>query len=218
MYPHGRRKGFTLIELLVVIAIIAILAAILFPVFAKAREKARQTSCLSNVKQVTLGFLQYAQDYDEMFPQAGAAAGDVAIWPNGASGANYWQCRIYPYLKNSQVMNCPSATFSWNGAPSSATPIGMNASLCPCALGTIQNVSQTALVGDTEGGASYSFFQFWYAGPSTARGLSPRHNEGGNIGFVDGHGKWVKFGRDSSNIPIHPTATGGVYFLANGTG
>ena len=59
------RKGFTLIELLVVIAIIAILAAILFPVFAKAREKARQTSCLSNVKQIALGMLMYAQDYDE---------------------------------------------------------------------------------------------------------------------------------------------------------
>ena len=62
------KRGFTLIELLVVIAIIAILAAILFPVFAKAREKARQTTCLSNVKQITLGILQYAQDYDERFP------------------------------------------------------------------------------------------------------------------------------------------------------
>ncbi len=63
-----RRKGFTLIELLVVIAIIAILAAILFPVFARAREKARQTSCLSNLKQLSLGVLMYAQDYDERLP------------------------------------------------------------------------------------------------------------------------------------------------------
>ncbi len=62
------RRGFTLIELLVVIAIIAILAAILFPVFAKAREKARQSSCLSNMKQIVLGTMQYAQDYDERLP------------------------------------------------------------------------------------------------------------------------------------------------------
>jgi prepilin-type N-terminal cleavage/methylation domain-containing protein len=67
-----RRKGFTLIELLVVIAIIAILAAILFPVFAKAREKARQTSCLSNVKQIGLACLMYAQDYDEVLSPRGA--------------------------------------------------------------------------------------------------------------------------------------------------
>ena len=70
-HPHiDRRRGFTLIELLVVIAIIAILAAILFPVFARAREKARQTSCLSNVKQTALAMMMYAQDYDEVYPIA----------------------------------------------------------------------------------------------------------------------------------------------------
>lgn len=214
------RKGFTLIELLVVIAIIAILAAILFPVFAKAREKARQSSCLSNHKQIVLGFLQYAQDYDETFPQAGAATGDNAIWPNGALGQNYWPCRIFPYTKNSQVFNCPSATTAWNGAPSAAIPIGYNVSGGGpqlARLATVVNPSQTVLIGDTEGPAAYSFFNVWYSGPSAARGLSPIHNEGGNMGFVDGHCKWVKFGRDSAGIPIHPTSASGVYYRCDGT-
>jgi prepilin-type N-terminal cleavage/methylation domain-containing protein/prepilin-type processing-associated H-X9-DG protein len=94
-----RRRGFTLIELLVVIAIIAILAAILFPVFAKAREKARQTSCLSNEKQLMLAVIQYVQDYDEHFPFA----------YNFPTGMNMpWYQMIYPYMKNIQILQCPS--------------------------------------------------------------------------------------------------------------
>ncbi|MFH1910322.1 MAG: prepilin-type N-terminal cleavage/methylation domain-containing protein, partial [bacterium] len=85
--PAVRKRGFTLIELLVVIAIIAILAAILFPVFAKAREKARQTSCLSNLKQIDLAVLQYAQDYDEMMPRSCGYTTPALVlasdaWPN----------------------------------------------------------------------------------------------------------------------------------------
>jgi prepilin-type N-terminal cleavage/methylation domain-containing protein/prepilin-type processing-associated H-X9-DG protein len=103
-----KKRGFTLIELLVVIAIIAILAAILFPVFAQAREKARQASCLSNLKQLTLGWVMYAQDYDETFPQwkwdQMYAGGSVS--PNNA--ASLWVNAIYPYVKNAQVYNCPS--------------------------------------------------------------------------------------------------------------
>ena len=95
------RKGFTLIELLVVIAIIAILAAILFPVFAKAREKARQTSCLSNVKQTTLGLLMYVQDYDERFGLDGGYNGDNT-W------ARQWPIAVQPYVKNAQILRCPS--------------------------------------------------------------------------------------------------------------
>ena len=209
-----KKSGFTLIELLVVIAIIAILAAILFPVFAKAREKARQSSCLSNHKQLVLGFLQYAQDYDETFPQGGALTGDTATWPNGTTGANYWPCRIFPYVKNSQVFNCPSASTPWDGSPSTTIPMGLNTTSGGpqlARLGTIVKPAETALVGDTEGTASYAFMSTWYAGTSP-RGLSPRHNEGGNMGFVDGHCKWVKFGRDAAGIPIHPTSAQGVYY------
>src|SRR5688572_4280036 len=94
--PHG----FTLIELLVVIAIIAILAAILFPVFARARENARRSSCMSNMKQIGLGIIQYTQDYDEM---------QVLIRQNGDCSAP-WGELVQPYLKSKQIFDCPSNT------------------------------------------------------------------------------------------------------------
>ncbi len=94
-----RRTGFTLIELLVVIAIIAILAAILFPVFAKAREKARQTACLSNARQLVTGLMQYVQDHDEMLPA------EVAAVVPGEDGGIVWQ--IDPYVKSQQLMGLP---------------------------------------------------------------------------------------------------------------
>jgi len=117
------RTGFTLIELLVVIAIIAILAAILFPVFAKAREKARQASCVSNVKQLALSVIMYAQDYDETFPPNYAESpteplGDHNEWLDDTGTYFYWgypagpylvswQGLIYPYTKSLEVANCP---------------------------------------------------------------------------------------------------------------
>jgi prepilin-type N-terminal cleavage/methylation domain-containing protein/prepilin-type processing-associated H-X9-DG protein len=103
-----RRPAFTLIELLVVIAIIAILAAILFPVFAQAREKARQTACLSNAKQLGLALQMYTQDYDEVTPHQ--------YWTH--SGCTEWDCtpawQLAPYTKNTQVWICPS---KGRGAP-----------------------------------------------------------------------------------------------------
>lgn len=96
-----RRGAFTLIELLVVIAIIAILAAILFPVFAKAREKARQSACLSNMKQIALGALQYSQDYDGMWLPY--------LWyPLAQGGTVTWPDMQHAYVKNIQIYNCPS--------------------------------------------------------------------------------------------------------------
>src|SRR6188472_4028670 len=89
------KSGFTLIELLVVIAIIAILASILFPVFARARENARRSSCQSNLKQIGLGIMQYTQDYDEKYPEFN---------PSGLG----WAAATQPYLKSTQILQCPS--------------------------------------------------------------------------------------------------------------
>ncbi|RYG68659.1 DUF1559 domain-containing protein [bacterium] len=98
------RKGFTLIELLVVIAIIAILAAILFPVFGRARENARRSSCQSNLKQIGLGLTQYSQDYDERMPRTWFGIDKDA----SGIGRFKWMDAIYPYVKSEQIFNCPS--------------------------------------------------------------------------------------------------------------
>jgi prepilin-type N-terminal cleavage/methylation domain-containing protein len=132
----GRREqGFTLIELLVVIAIISILAAILFPVFARARESARRTACLSNMKQVTSGILMYTQDYDEVLPYQ--QDGDLCDY--GKSPHAVWINSVMPYVKNKQVWSCPSADKGtqwgplptamsdsnyWYNGQASAKPIG----------------------------------------------------------------------------------------------
>src|SRR5215213_2451721 len=115
VHPRARtRRGFTLIELLVVIAIIAILAAILFPVFAQAREKARQTSCLSNVRQISTAYSMYIQDYDEHFPphvtERTADAGTPDT-PEARAPFSY-RTKLEPYSKNQQIFKCPSAA-SW---------------------------------------------------------------------------------------------------------
>jgi prepilin-type N-terminal cleavage/methylation domain-containing protein/prepilin-type processing-associated H-X9-DG protein len=135
-----RREGFTLIELLVVIAIIAILAAILFPVFAQAREKARSSSCVSNQKQVALAFSMYAQDYDETYPLA-----TIPAVLNPVTGiALRWEDAVSPYIKGGNVggiLTCPSAA-------SRAYAYSMNYALSGRSQASAGNAADTVLTAD----------------------------------------------------------------------
>jgi len=205
-----RAKGFTLIELLVVIAIIAILAAILFPVFARAREKARQTSCLSNIKQITLGTIMYAQDFDEHLPQSGHW-----LYVDGTRTMMYWYRALEPYLKNEQILFCPSTTNknspgSWNygfvvqitGYAGSTfafnLPDGTNIPVtnAPIPLSMVQSPSERVFVSDAQN--FNTMLTFWYRTDSSYSQVGGayywvdgRHNGGANCGFVDGHAKWL---------------------------
>ena len=137
MFGNQNKKGFTLIELLVVIAIIAILAAILFPVFAKAREKARQTSCLSNLKQMGTATAMYVQDYDETFypHRMNSGAGSNPFYSSGqypqvsgkAQDKVFWISLLNPYTKNNQIFVCPSNPGSWYGANTDGVQCGGSA-------------------------------------------------------------------------------------------
>ncbi|MBU0609369.1 MAG: DUF1559 domain-containing protein [Armatimonadetes bacterium] len=192
------RRGFTLIELLVVIAIIAILAAILFPVFAKAREKARQTSCLSNVKQIGLAMLQYVQDYDERFPYSYWGATSRYTWPSGQVTAGMWMPSVWPYAKNMALFDCPSNNYKWTGSyVGQGFSYPYNSNLNGVALGTVVNPSDCVInicgwYYHTSGASNYeSTSGTPLGGPS----IKKWHNEGTNAVHVDGHSKWYQFGR-----------------------
>ncbi len=191
-----RRKGFTLIELLVVIAIIAILAAILFPVFARAREKARQSSCLSNVKQIMTSWLMYAQDYDELTNRyAGYTAPSIVIPPGGLS---YWFEHLYPYAMNSQIFSCPSirrptVTSGGETAPHPDFPTGVhygyNTYLSSVPIAYFKSPSRLGVIVD-------GLNNYWRITPPPDtlhyEWSMDRHNDGYNAGFADGHAKWLK--------------------------
>ncbi len=202
------RRGFTLIELLVVIAIIAILAAILFPVFARAREKARQTSCLSNMKQLGLGLSMYVADYDDtMVPYCTTPPGTSVTWPK----------LILPYVKNYAVYDCPSQLTSgrFDGESSYSVSYGGNvfALTYPGAwlwsLADFAAPAETCMLGDScrahptdpdawDYGNHYLVQLHPLATSSKNRGKwACRHNLGANCAFADGHAKWVAL----SNIP-----------------
>ena len=197
------RKGFTLIELLVVIAIIAILAAILFPVFAKAREKARQTSCLSNMKQLGLAQLQYCQDYDEVLvPNATAVytylAPDGTVINISPPSAMLWMYLIYPYVKNVQVFNCPSHSNEWSPSAYDASfGYGKNEFLGGRSLAQCYSPADTILCCDSD-----YYLSDWdvtadpdgSTGSDNATMPAARHNNGANFSFVDGHSKWMADG------------------------
>jgi len=223
-----QRKAFTLIELLVVVAIISILAAILFPVFARARENARRASCQSNLKQIGLGFMMYVQDYDERLPTSTNNAAGSFTWPDGTvSARSYWNLKIYPYVKSIQIFSCPSADHQWKGGPDSGITYGVNSILFYSAtdigpsLASIDNPSQTLLLADSENTTNstlgnYTISQF-FTTTATRGFVSDRHLNGGVIAFADGHVKWLSISRDSAGNPVNPQANRGVYWLADGT-
>ncbi|MDF2439708.1 MAG: hypothetical protein JWN98_692 [Abditibacteriota bacterium] len=207
-----KSSGFTLIELLVVIAIISILAAILFPVFARARENARRTSCQSNMKQIGLGLLQYSQDYDEKL---------VRAWSGSKTGSdsnsNRWMDAIYSYVKSEQVFNCPSHSFKapagpytfrhgsnygsyainsayWGEGDFEQSPAGEGNT----SLSSLQDSAGTVWIGD-----SSAHFEFAWENkadqpevindtPRWLDYLSERHLETISIIYCDGHVKSVR--------------------------
>ena len=206
-----RRRGFTLIELLVVIAIIAILAAILFPVFARAREKARQTSCASNMKQIALAALMYSQDYDEKLLRP-------YTYINGwGSGLRWWPDLLSPYMKNWQVSMCPSQDERTLWYPDANVGEATQAHYyCPTWFADMKQ----AKIEDTAGTVMFceSWSEFWtidhsdlsmedktaiypnllasYAWAAAPAAdwnqIQKVHNSGSNYSFMDGHVKWMK--------------------------
>jgi prepilin-type N-terminal cleavage/methylation domain-containing protein/prepilin-type processing-associated H-X9-DG protein len=210
------RRGFTLIELLVVIAIIAILAAILFPVFARAREKARQSSCLSNLKQLGLATLMYVQDYDETFPIFGPAWGTN---PDPPGTGVCWWLGIYPYVKNYQLYVCPNyqqwGPFTyWDRTFAVFPSYGMNPNLhvgVPLGgsggrrLATIQSPASLVMLADSchPMGDAWRFAWPWAPGawnssPQKCQAAQTNqletycpHSGGSNYVFADGHAKWL---------------------------
>lgn len=211
------KRGFTLIELLVVIAIIAILAAILFPVFARARENARRASCQSNLKQIGLGIMQYAQDYDEKYPKS--RTGGNSYKNSGNNDRMPWHLVIMPYVKSTQVYKCPSnnttenngkVAWSWDGTtdviPASYLANGGNGYLgwmggrqpmgsgdnsgtqTAVALSEVQSAAQVIMVGESQN-RRYGDPEFWDNDDDTR---FTNHLGTTNFLFADGHVKAMR--------------------------
>lgn len=204
------RRAFTLIELLVVIAVIAILAAILFPVFAQAREKARQTACLSNMRQMTLGVMMYAQDYDETLPLAATAT---------PTGFLNWHDLVDPYVRNKQIWICPSAQapikdifgkpvchYGWNAYYLNQSIDVANIYSLNNAPGvTLAGASQPShlvIMGDNRGidGKQPDNHLSTYMLPPSQPDADfwgrpeARHTQGAVVALFDGHVKWFRPG------------------------
>jgi prepilin-type N-terminal cleavage/methylation domain-containing protein/prepilin-type processing-associated H-X9-DG protein len=199
-----KERGFTLIELLVVIAIIAVLAAMLFPVFARARAKAEQTACLSNLKELALATTMYCDDYDDFYPIS---------WNTTANLGFNWSAAIYPYVKNLQVYNCPASGHNALWSPI-GSGFGANANLLesdygenPC-LGSIGSSNGCApgqhwFLAITQGAVQHPSSMIMLFGTNTPAftftnpddggtpNLETRHFNGGDVAYCDGHAQWL---------------------------
>jgi len=209
-----RSRGFTLIELLVVIAIIAILAAILFPVFARAREAARKSTCQSNLKQIATGMLMYAQDYDEKFMagKPNCSHGPFDSWSQPGMGTDDFHMQAFifaihvqPYIKNIGVFKCPSVPdgnfkdwFSGGAASNVMRAAGFRgldyewkladalAARCGHGLASYEAVASQAMIWENwNTGAPHDGVQQW----------TGHHTSAVNVAFVDGHVKYMQQGR-----------------------
>lgn len=207
----SKRRGFTLIELLVVIAIIAILAAILFPVFARARAKARQASCQSNLKQLTLAALMYAQDYDGRWVRSHTIPGHLA-WAS-------WTVTLYPYMKNVEIFRCPGADTGQFGTSCehcgvTHADLGIIFYACDYTYNRVRNPvagldgvwgmqdesfeHPANLAAFADGRRSHLHFYGWARALRGVDGrgcdptLAARHNEMCNVSYTDGHVKSYK--------------------------
>lgn len=203
------RRGFTLIELLVVIAIIALLAAILFPVFARARENARRASCQSNLKQLSLGMLQYVQDYDERLPKTFFDYNGNGTWQ--AASDIGWVEVLDPYLKNIQIFQCPSEPTKQKTDPDSVNGFNdyaFSQYLSGLHLSAVRYPALTLMLMDSASGATNRFIQCDDNGNSVASlatklPVVDRHLEGSNYAFADGHVKWFKAAGSDSATGIY---------------
>lgn len=216
---NRKQSAFTLIELLVVIAVIAILAAILFPVFGRIRESARRSACMSNMKQIGLGLMQYSQDYDETLPTNAPVSGwfianDLPNYAN--SSATNCISATQPYIRNWQVFLCPSAKLADNAPPwdgynpiaspnPSSTNYRINAVLIQRKLSALKNPAALIWLQDTFVSSSHLFMRpagnnslpigasenlVGWNEISSGTYYITTHFGGGNMLFADGHVKW----------------------------
>ena len=217
------KQAFTLIELLVVIAIIAILAAILFPVFAQARAKARQTVCLSNVRQIGLAISMYLQDYDE---HSVVTHHDLANNETVANLYPFYQ-PLQPYIKNRGIFRCPSVSDTPTVFPNKVTLADWNTYRTDylingffahgIAIAAFSSPSEQIMFGERHAGIAFFDYHPWPSAPddnwergfldgsgyqigdvnSDSQVLDPantgRHSQGNNYAFADGHAKWYRF-------------------------
>jgi len=180
-----RRRAFTLIELLVVIAIIAVLAAIIFPAYARAREKGRQASCMSNLRQIGNALTMYTDDHDGYYTRG-------QFWP--FTGVHTWTDAVGPYVKNESVFRCPTGAGDpysygyniayWGWGDLLDGMHGIN-DILPVHQSQVPEPAETIWVVD--------FGRYWGCGLEFGvEDATRRHNDGANILFVDGHVKWLK--------------------------